>query len=101
MRTYCKLPCKVVLAFGVTVGSYIALSIKYTSRNAADDLFDEASCNGYTFDDDGDTTRNSNNKGVNSSNNSRADLWFFSALLLVPLEPILSARAPFTRLSSP
>ena len=75
MRTYCKLPCKVVLAFGVTVGSYIALSIKYTSRNAADDLFDEASCNGYTFDDDGDTTRNSNNKGVNSSNNSAEDVW--------------------------
>ena len=64
----------------------------------ADDLLDEASCNCYTFDDDGDTTHiNSNNEGVNSSNNSWwADLWFFSALLLVPLVPILSASTLHT-----
>ena len=61
----------------------------------ADDLFDEASCNGCAFDDHGDTTRN--NEGVYSSNNSTwADLWFFSALLLVPLVSILSASTLHT-----
>ena len=67
-----------VRGFGFGLGSSIAFRVVrsyYTSRNAADDLFDEASCNGYTFDDDGDTTRNSNNRGVNSSNNSAEDVW--------------------------
>ena len=73
-------------------------SPKDGAERRADDLFDEASCNGYAFDDDGDTTRNSNNEVVyNSSNNSWwADLWFFSALLLVPLVPILSASTLHT-----
>ena len=58
----------------------------------ADDLLDEA----YTFDDDGDTTR-SNNEGVKPSNNSWwVDLWFFSALLLAPLVPILPASTLHT-----